>query len=294
MVKSMTGFGRATSEEGKDRIFSLEMKSVNHRYLDLNVRMPKSLISLEDKIRRIVNDRLNRGKVDIFINYKNYCHNDAIAKLNTALADSYVQCLEELQKRYDNVKNDITLSLIARYPDVITLEEKEENLEEIWKELEEVLQKSIDMMIDMRTVEGNKLSEDILIKCGLVENWVADIEAKSYIIVENYRNKLHDRIEELLGNVEVDENRLAMEVALFADKSTIDEEITRLKSHIIQLKSTLSLDEPVGRKLDFIVQEMNREANTIASKSTDIEITKLVINIKNIIEKIREQVQNIE
>lgn len=294
MVKSMTGFGRATSEEGKDRIFSLEMKSVNHRYLDLNVRMPKSLISLEDKIRRIVNDRLNRGKVDIFINYKNYCHNDAIAKLNTTLADSYVQCLEELQKRYDNVKNDITLSLIARYPDVITLEEKEENLEEIWKELKEVLQKSIDMMIDMRTVEGNKLSEDILIKCGLVENWVADIEAKSYIIVENYRNKLHDRIEELLGNVEVDENRLAMEVALFADKSTIDEEITRLKSHIIQLKSTLSLDEPVGRKLDFIVQEMNREANTIASKSTDIEITKLVINIKNIIEKIREQVQNIE
>ena len=294
MVKSMTGFGRATSEEGKDRIFSLEMKSVNHRYLDLNVRMPKSLISLEDKIRRIVNDRLNRGKVDIFINYKNYCHNDAIAKLNTALADSYVQCLEELQKRYDNVKNDITLSLIARYPDVITLEEKEENLEEIWKELEEVLQKSIDMMIDMRTVEGNKLSEDILIKCSLIENWVADIESKSYIIVENYRNKLHDRIEELLGNVEVDENRLAMEVALFADKSTIDEEITRLKSHIIQLKSTLLLDEPVGRKLDFIVQEINREANTIASKSTDIEITKLVINIKNIIEKIREQVQNIE
>jgi uncharacterized protein (TIGR00255 family) len=294
MVKSMTGFGRATSEEGKDRIFSLEMKSVNHRYLDLNVRMPKSLISLEDKIRRIVNDRLNRGKVDIFINYKNYCNNDAIAKLNTTLADSYVQCLEELQKRYDNVKNDITLSLVARYPDVITLEEKEEDLDEIWKELEEVLQKSIDMMIDMRTVEGNKLSEDILIKCSLIEEWVADIEAKSYIIVENYKNKLHNRIEELLGNIEVDENRLAMEVALFADKSTIDEEITRLKSHIIQLKSTLSLDEPVGRKLDFIVQEMNREANTIASKSTDIEITKLVINIKNIIEKIREQVQNIE
>lgn len=294
MVKSMTGFGRATSEEGKDRIFSLEMKSVNHRYLDLNVRMPKSLISLEDKIRRIVNDRLNRGKVDIFINYKNYCNNDAIAKLNTTLADSYVQCLEELQKRYDNVKNDITLSLVARYPDVITLEEKEEDLDEIWKELEEVLQKSIDMMIDMRTVEGNKLSEDILIKCSLIEEWVADIEAKSYIIVENYKNKLHNRIEELLGNIEVDENRLAMEVALFADKSTIDEEITRLKSHIIQLKSTLSLDEPVGRKLDFIVQEMNREANTIASKSTDIEITKLVINMKNIIEKIREQVQNIE
>lgn len=294
MVKSMTGFGRATSEEGKDRVFSLEMKSVNHRYLDLNVRMPKSLISLEDKIRRIVNDRLNRGKVDIFINYKNYSHNDAIAKLNTALADSYVKCLEELQKRYDNLKNDTSLSLIARYPDVITLEEKEENLDEIWKEVEEVLQKSINMMIDMRTVEGNKLSEDILGKCNLIEKWVEDIESKSYIIVENYRNKLHDRIAELLGKVEVDENRLAMEVALFADKSTIDEEITRLKSHIIQLKSTLSLDEPIGRKLDFIVQEMNREANTIASKSTDIEITKIVINIKNMIEKIREQVQNIE
>lgn len=294
MVKSMTGFGRATSEEDKGRKFSLEIKSVNHRYLDINARMPKSLLSLEDKIRRTVNEKLNRGKVDIFINYKNYGQNSSEARLNTSLADSYVSCLAELSERYPNIKNDISLYLIARYPDVITIEEKEDDIDEIWIEIQQVLLKALGMMVDMRTVEGEKLAGDIIDKCLLIEKWVEEINSKSHIIVENYRMKLQDRIQDLLGNVEVDETRIAMEVAMFADKATIDEEITRLRSHIMQLKNTLCLEEPIGRKLDFIVQEINREANTIASKSTDIEITNLVINIKNMIEKIREQIQNIE
>ncbi|SHJ56018.1 TIGR00255 family protein [Clostridium cavendishii DSM 21758] len=294
MVRSMTGFGRATSEEGKERIISLEMKSVNHRYLDMNIRMPKSFIALEDKIRRVVNEKLNRGKVDIFINYKNYGHNQAEVKLNTMLADSYVKCLSELEERYSDIKNDISLSLISRYPEIITLEEKEDDLDEIWLEVKELLEKALIMMVDMRMVEGEKLSEDIAKKCILIEDWVNQIDSKSDVVVENYRVKLKDRVEELLGDLQVDEARIAMEVAVFADKATIDEEITRLRSHIIQLRNTLALNEPIGRKLDFIVQEINREANTIASKSTDIEITNLVINIKNMIEKIREQIQNIE
>ncbi|GIM27866.1 hypothetical protein CPJCM30710_05320 [Clostridium polyendosporum] len=293
MVKSMTGFGRATSEEGSNHIFSLEIKSVNHRYLDLNIRMPKSMISLEERIRKIVNERLNRGKVDIFINYKNYGQSDTIAKINTTLADSYVKCLEELQGRY-NLKDDFSVSLVARFPDVITLEEKEENLEELWGDIFPLLNKSLSTIIAMREVEGNKLAEDIISKCSEIEQWIKIIEEKSMSVVEAYRQKLQERIKDLLGNVEVDENRLATEIAIFADKATIDEEITRLYSHLKQMRDTLKLNEPVGRKLDFIVQEMNRETNTIASKSTDLQITNIVINIKNMIEKIREQIQNIE
>lgn len=293
MVKSMTGFGRATSEEGSNHIFSLEIKSVNHRYLDLNIRMPKSMISLEERIRKIVNERLNRGKVDIFVNYKNYGQSDTTAKVNTTLADNYVRCLEELQSRY-NLKDDLSVSLIARFPDVITLEEKEENLEELWGDILPLLNKALGTIIAMREVEGNKLAEDIISKCNEIEQWIKTIEEKSMLVVEAYRQKLQERIQDLLGNVEIDENRLATEVAIFADKATIDEEITRLYSHLKQMRDTLKLNEPIGRKLDFIVQEMNRETNTIASKSTDLKITNIVINIKNMIEKIREQIQNIE
>lgn len=294
MVKSMTGFGRATSEEGKNRIFSLEMKSVNHRYFDMNLRMPKSMISLEEKIRKTVASRLNRGKVDIFINYKTYGKSESIAKLNIDFAESYIKCLEELKSKFPVLKDDLTLSLVAKHQEVISIEEKEEKLDEIWMEIGGLLNKALDDMTKMREAEGQKLAEDMIVKCSKIQEWVSEIEKKSYVIVENYKNKLTERLNDLLGDVEVDESRVAMEIAIFADKATIDEEITRLNSHIVQFKDTLDLDEPIGRKLDFIVQEMNREANTIASKSTDLEITNLVINIKNHIEKIREQIQNIE
>ncbi|MGL5245893.1 MAG: YicC/YloC family endoribonuclease, partial [Sarcina sp.] len=264
------------------------------RYLDINIRMPRSMVSLEEKIRRVVSEKLNRGKVDIFINCKNYGKGNGIAKLNSEFAESYISCLQELQQKFSLLENDITLSLVAKHPDVIVIEEKEENLEEVWNEINLLLEKSLNNMIQMRSVEGEKLAEDILLKCNLVEGLVNRIEEKSDILVQNYKIKLEERIKELVSNVEIDESRIAMEIAIFADKATIDEEIIRLNSHIAQLRETLSLKDSIGRKLDFIIQEMNRETNTIASKSTDIEITNIVIDIKNIIEKIREQIQNIE
>ncbi|GKX66249.1 YicC/YloC family endoribonuclease [Inconstantimicrobium mannanitabidum] len=293
MVKSMTGFGRATSEEGAKRNFSIEVKSVNNRYLDINIRMPRTLISLEEKVRKVVTEKLNRGKVDIFINYKNYGESENSIKLDLNLADNYVETLKQLEDRY-HLNNDLSLSLVAKFPDVIKLEEKEENLDDIWSEIEPIINKAIEKNIEMRIAEGEKLEADITVKCANMEEAIKVIEERSESIVEVYKNKLQTRIKDLLGNIEVDEGRIATEVAIFADKAAVDEEITRFYSHLSQMLNTLKLDEPVGRKMDFIVQEMNREANTIASKSTDIDITNIVINIKNTIEKIREQIQNIE
>ncbi|MDO4534778.1 MAG: YicC/YloC family endoribonuclease [Clostridium perfringens] len=294
MVKSMTGFGRGSSDENSDRSFSIEIKSVNHRYLDINVRMPKTLISLEEKMRRLISEKLTRGKVDVFVNFKDYSKSQGIAKVNLDFARSYVKCLDELKEEFKNLEDDIKLSMVVKHPEVIVIEEKEDDLEKLWKDIKVVLESSVDDIISMRLNEGEKLAKDILDKCSKIESLVNFIESKSSIIVENHRIKLKERIKDLLGDVNIDENRLAMEVVIFADKATIDEEIIRLKSHISQLRESLSFKGSIGRKLDFLVQEMNREANTIASKSTDLEITNSVIDIKNIIEKIREQVQNIE
>lgn len=294
MVKSMTGFGRAASEEGRDKVFSVEIKSVNHRYLDINIRMPKAMIPLEEKIRRKIKEYLNRGKVDLFINYKNYGKSDSVATLNLDFAKTYVEALKVLKNEFSDLKDDLSLSLVSRHPEVISIEEKEESLDEIWEEISNLLDISLKAMLEMREFEGDKLKEDIILKSNEIENLVSKIEEKSTVIVENYKLRLEDRLTDILGKVEVDENRLAMEVAIFADKVAIDEEIIRLKSHIKHLRETLELSEPIGRKLDFIMQEMNREANTIASKSTDLDITNNVIDIKNTLEKIREQVQNIE
>ncbi|WP_234121097.1 YicC/YloC family endoribonuclease [Clostridium hydrogenum] len=293
MLKSMTGFGRAVYDTGK-RNFTIEIKSVNHRYLDLNVKLPRSLSSLEDKIRKEVQKKLSRGKVDIFLTQNIYNDDECEVRLNKALADSYYKCLNEVKSCYE-VKDDISVSLICKFPDVISIEQREENYDEIWSEIQNTLKEAIDMLVLMRKKEGAKLKEDIEKKCDIIYKNICYIEEKSPCVVEEYKLKLSERIKELLGeNNNVDESRIAMEVAIFADKSCIDEEIVRLKSHIVQLKETLAKDEPVGRKLDFIVQEMNREANTIASKSNDINIVQFVLDIKNDIEKIREQIQNIE
>ena len=294
MAKSMTGFGRAVTEDGRDRAFSIELKSVNHRYLDINIRMPKSIFSLEDKIRGKIKESLNRGKVDLFINYKSYPKSDSAAKVDLDFARTYVEALISLRDEFPNIKDDISLSLISKHPDVISIEEKEESLDEIWNEIEPLLQKSLDGLLAMRIFEGTKLKEDIVLKTFEIEKLVAYIENKADTLVASYKLKLEERLKDLMQTVNVDENRVAMEVAVFADKVAIDEEITRLKSHIVHLRKTLEISEPMGRKLDFIMQEMNREANTIASKSTDLNITNKVIDIKNILEKIREQVQNIE
>lgn len=293
MVRSMTGFGRASSDSAEKRNFSVEIKSINHRYMDLNVRMPRSLMSLEEKVRKFIGEKINRGKIDVFINYNNYAKSDLVAKFNEALGDSYVKCLESIKARYE-VRDDISVSLIARFPDVVYVEEDEENLDELWEILKSSLSGAVNMLIGMRIREGEKLSEDIIKKCDVIKNNLDKIEEKSPLIVVEYKQKLMDRIKQLIEDNLVDENRINLEVALFADKSSVDEEITRLNSHIIQVKETLKSDEAIGRKLDFLVQEMNREANTIASKANNLEVTNLALNIKNEIEKIREQIQNIE
>ena len=293
MVKSMTSFGRAQGEEGKEHLFSIEMKSVNNRYLDINIRMPKFMIALEEDIRKMISKKLNRGKVDVFINYKSYDNSNASPKLNMDLAREYYSCLKEL---VDNlgVTDDITACKLAKFPDVLTLEAKEDDLDQILSEIKPLVDLSLDKMTDMRVVEGEKLKEDIIKKLDIIESNVKDIEKLAVEVPKVYKKKLQDRLIELTNGITVDEERIAMEIAIFADKAAVDEEITRLYSHISQMKKTLDLDEAIGRKLDFIVQEMNRETNTIGSKANDMDMTNIVINIKNLIEKIREQVQNIE
>ena len=293
MIRSMTSFGRSSSEEGQRRVFTVEMKSVNSRYLDVNIRMPKTLISLEEEIRKMISNSLNRGKVDVFINLKNYNDGSGIPKVDINLAQGYLECLKEIEAKL-GVKNDISVMQIARFPEVITVVEEEDKIDEVWQELKPLINDSLDMMIRMREVEGDKLKEDILSKISIIEELVSKVEEFADTIPKNFKIKLEERVKELLGNVDIDESRIAMEVCMLADKATVDEEIIRLRSHINQVRETLNLKEPVGRKLDFIVQEMNRETNTIGSKSSDIQMTNMVIDIKNILEKIREQVQNIE
>ncbi|WP_035290737.1 YicC/YloC family endoribonuclease [Clostridium sp. KNHs214] len=292
MIKSMTGFGRATSQ-GKNRSFDVEIKTVNHRYLDVNIRLPKSLLSLEENIRKLVSERLKRGKVDLFITQNMLQKEDLEAKFNKKLADSYVRCLEDIKETY-SVRDDISVSLIAKFSDVISLEYKEEDLEEIWGDLKEPLEAALNLLVEMRIREGEKLKEDIISRCKNIKIMVESIAKRAPQIPIEYKEKLQNRLKELMDEHSVDEGRLAMEVALFADKACIDEEIVRLNSHIAQVKATLQLDEAVGRKLDFIVQEMNRETNTIGSKANDLEICNLVLNMKSEIEKIREQIQNVE
>ncbi|KOA77455.1 YicC/YloC family endoribonuclease [Clostridium botulinum] len=293
MLRSMTGFGRGMTKEGSSRSFTIEIKSVNHRYFDLNLKMPRNLLSLENKIRDVVKQKISRGKVDVFITQNVYGNDDIEVKFNEQLADSYVKCLEKIKDRYD-ANNDISVSLIAKFPEVISIEKKEEDSQEIWNHLEQPLNDAVESLANMREKEGNKLKEDVTNKCNIIQESLKQVEKRAPLVVKDYKDRLNNRISELLENSDIDEARISMEVAVFADKAAIDEEVVRLNSHIVQLKDTLEKDEPVGRKLDFIIQEMNRETNTISSKANDLQIVNLTINMKNYIEKIREQIQNIE
>lgn len=292
MIKSMTGFGRGSTDQEGGR-FTVEIKTVNHRYLDLNIKMPKTFIALEDRMRKLIKEKVNRGKIDVFITQNNYEKQGVNAVLNEPLADSYVQCLNKIRERY-GMQENITVSLIAKFPEVITIKQEEEDLEILWESLRTPLEDAVNMLVSMREKEGTKLQQNIFVKCDYIKSLLDKIEKRSPQVVVEYKQKLTTRLSELMQDYTIDESRIAMEIALFADKACLDEEIVRLNSHLIQMKDTLNLEEPIGRKLDFIVQEMNREANTIASKSNDLEITNHVLNIKNEIEKIREQIQNIE
>ena len=292
MIKSMTGFGRGSIEQD-GRSFIVEIKSVNHRYCDLNIKMPKSFLSFEDRIRKIVLEKISRGKVDVFITQNKQEKVGVKAVLDENLADIYVECLKKIKDKYD-IKEGLSLSLIAKFPDVVILKQEEEDIENTWKILSGPLEEAISLLVEMRGKEGIKLKKDILSKCDYIKELLDKIEKRSPFVVCEYKEKLNDRLKELLQDYKIDENRIAMEVAIFGDKACIDEEIVRLNSHLIQLRETFNLEEPIGRKLDFILQEMNRETNTIGSKANDLEITNSVLNIKNEIEKIREQIQNIE
>ncbi|MBS4539729.1 YicC family protein [Clostridium sp. D2Q-11] len=293
MIKSMTGFGRGENDDGLRR-FTIEVKSVNHRYNDIIVRMPKHLSYLEEKIKKNIKDRVKRGRVEVYINLENLKASNLEVMVDIDLAKSYMKALETLNKEL-GLNPLITIDQIIKYPDIINVEKKEEEEDVIWNVLNEALNEALDQLYNMRIEEGKKLGEDIIKRSKYIKSLANKIEEKSPIVVEEYKEKLENRIKSILDeSVEVDEMKLANEVAYFADKSNITEEIVRLYSHIDQIIKTMESEDSIGRKLDFIIQEMNRETNTIGSKVGDIEITNSVVEIKSELEKIREQIQNIE
>ncbi|MGN0306082.1 MAG: YicC/YloC family endoribonuclease [Lachnospiraceae bacterium] len=292
MIKSMTGFGRCEVSEN-NRKFTVEMKSVNHRYLDANIKMPKKLNFFEAAIRTLLKDYIQRGKVDIFITYEDYTENNVSIKYNRDIAAEYLTYLRQMAEEF-NLDNDIRVSALSRYPEVFSMEEQAIDEEGIWKTLEKALRGAAEGFVETRIREGENLRNDLLQKLDGMQQRVAFIEEKSPRIIADYKMRLKEKVRELLEDTKVDENRLLMEVTIFADKVCVDEEIVRLKSHIETTKSTLLAGGTMGRKLDFIAQEMNREANTILSKANDLEISNCAIELKTEIEKVREQIQNIE
>ena len=292
MIKSMTGFGRC--EVLKDsRKFTVELKSVNHRYLDVNIRMPKKLNFFETSIRTLLKSYADRGKVDIFITYEDLSQSQVSVKYNAALAAEYLKYLNQMAEEF-SLDNDVRVSTLSRYPEVFTMEECSEDEDELWNGLKEALEGAFSQFVEMRTKEGERLKEDILLKLDLLSEQIRFIEERSPQIIAEYRTKLEEKMRELLEDTQIDDNRIAAEVILFADKICTDEEVVRLKSHIQHMKETLEESNRIGRKLDFIAQEMNREANTILSKANDLDISNRAISLKTEIEKIREQIQNIE
>ena len=291
-MKSMTGFGRAILER-EEREYLVEIRSVNHKYADITVKAPRNLLYLEDKVRKAVLNRVARGKIEVFISYANYGLNGKNVVLNKELAKLYIKELTELAEEAD-IPSGLRATEVSKMPDVLNVQLDEDSLEIIWTELSECLENAIDNFIDMRSIEGNKIKQDLEERLKKIEEDVNKISELSTGLVEEYVVKLEERIKELLKVDVVDKDRLAQEIVIYSDKCSTEEELTRLRSHISQFKNLLEQDEPTGKKLDFLMQEMNRETNTIGSKSGKLEITNLVIEMKTILEDIREQIQNIE
>ncbi len=291
MIRSMTGYGKGEYEENGIK-FAVEIKSVNHRYSDLSIKIPRTIFSLEEKVREFASALINRGKVDIYINYDSFGQ-DVEVKLDTNLAKSYIECLNGIKNEF-SIKDDISLSLLARFPDIIKVEKVEKEEDALWNVLKIALQKAFSCFIQMREREGERLYKDIWVKILDIESMIDNTYVISKNTVEIYRDKLYQKIKDLTNDISLDENRLMTEVAIIADKSCIDEELVRLRSHIAEFKKTIGDNFASGKKLDFIIQEMNREINTIGSKANELRIINNVVNIKSEIEKIREQVQNIE
>ena len=291
MLRSMTGYGHCEYTEN-DITFTVEIKTVNHRYSDIFLRIPKQISSLEEQVRSLINDRIHRGKIDVYINYENKSSQDHEVILDESLAKAYYNALKKIADDL-GLRDDISASTIARFPDIIKVEKKDDS-DYIAEILKKAVSAAIDEVIEMRTREGERLKENLFAILDNIENFVRKIEEKAPIVVKEYKEKLEQRLSELIDIQQVDPARIATEVALFADKCSIDEELIRLSSHSFQMKEMLNAGSPVGKKADFLIQEMNREVNTIGSKANDLEITRNVVELKSEIEKLREQIQNIE
>ena len=292
MIKSMTGFGRCEIAEA-DRKITVEMKSVNHRYLDVTIKMPKKLNFFEAAIRTELKNYMQRGKVDLFITYEDFTESNVCVKYNKELAAEYMQYFDRMAEDF-SLDNDIRVSTLARFPEILTMEEQTVDEEQLWKLLDKALKGAAENFVETRIREGENLRNDLIAKLEGMLAHVDFITARSPEIIEEYKEKLTKKVEELLSDKQVDESRLLMEVTIFADKVCVDEELVRLRSHITATRDALLAGGSIGRKLDFIAQEMNREANTILSKSSDLEISNRAIELKTEIEKVREQIQNIE
>lgn len=295
MIRSMTGYGRAQRVYGS-RTVTIELRSVNNRYLDCTVKMPRAYISAEDALKGRIQALVARGKVDVFVTVVSAGDKSVTVTVNESLAKAYLEALYQLSQLDERkqLQEGCTITELARFPDVLTAEKGEEDLEELKEQLLAVLEEAVNDFNAMRTREGDKLRDDILSRAGRIEELVAMVEERSPGIVADYRARLSAKMAEVLQNTQIDESRILTEAAIYADKVAVDEETVRLKSHLSQLRQMLSQGGAVGRKLDFLIQEFNREANTIGSKCNDIETTRYVVDIKAEIEKIREQVQNIE
>lgn len=294
MIKSMTGYGRSELINDRCRIL-VEIKSVNNRYLDLGIKMPRQMNALESKIRGLLKTYMQRGKVDVFITYENLGDAGMAVRYNSAVAAEYLQNLRQMAQDF-SIQDDITVSELSRYPDVLTLAEEPADPDSLWEDLQGVLRQAAGQFLDERIREGNYLSQDLLAKLDEMSGWVSFIEERSPKLIEEHRTRLYEKVRELLEDTQIDESRIVQEVTIYADKASVDEELVRLRSHIKATRDVLTSagDESVGRKLDFIAQEMNREANTILSKSADKDIADRAVLLKTAVEKIREQVQNIE
>ena len=292
MIRSMTGFGRGEVQRGERKI-TVEIKAVNHRYFDVNVKMPKSLMAFDAPVRTLLKEYIDRGKVDVFITVQSQASDDCAVVYNEKIARQYLDSYRKMSEDL-GLSDDIKLSLIGKSPEVLTLVEESENEDELWSELEEAAREACENLVKVRTIEGENLKKDILEKLAHMESNVDLVEERAPQIVEAYRTRIEEKVKELVGDTTIDEQRLASEIVLYSDKICTDEERVRLRSHIHSMEDNLKKGGAVGRKLDFIAQEMNREANTILSKANDLETSNIAIDLKTEIEKVREQIQNIE
>ena len=293
MIRSMTGFGHGEVSNDKNQKVTVEMKSVNHRYCDISLKLPKKLAMFEANIRNIMKEYASRGKIDIYVSYEDLSETAVSLHYNQAMAAEYMQVFKKMQEDF-GIETKITAEALAKYPEVITLEEVQQDEEVWWELLEAALRQAAEKFVETRTIEGANLKKDLLGKLDQMAADVAFIERRSPQIIAEYRAKLEEKVKEFLEDSAIEENRIAAEVTLYADKIAVDEEIVRLQSHISSMTDVLESDESIGRKLDFMAQEMNREANTILSKSSDVDLADHAIELKPNVEKVREQIQNIE